>query len=111
LTGLAGASRYHLILSNPPYIPTAEIAMLQPEVREYDPRNALDGGEDGLDFYRLLARQGGAFLEKTGKLMAELGDGQESSVRRIFEEAGWRIESVQPDLAGCPRIFIACPGV
>jgi len=108
--GLAEASRYSLILSNPPFIPTAEIGILQPEVRDYDPRRALDGGEDGLDFYQLLACQSGAFLKKGGKLMAELGDDQVTRVRGIFEEAGWRVDSVEPDLAGCPRIFIACRG-
>jgi release factor glutamine methyltransferase len=61
--------RFELILSNPPYIPTAEIGSLQPEVRDFDPRQALDGGLDGLDYYRRLAREAAAFLKPNGRLM------------------------------------------
>ena len=111
LAGLPGDARYQLILSNPPYIPTAEMASLQPEVRDHDPRLALDGGADGLDFYRLLARECGFFLDENGRLMAEMGDGQERGVRDVFEEAGWTVEKVLPDLADRPRILVACRSV
>ena len=63
-------------LSNPPYIPSAEIATLEPEVSDFDPRGALDGGADGLDFYRRLATEAKPFLKPDGKIMLEFGDGQ-----------------------------------
>ncbi len=66
---------FNLIVSNPPYIPSAEIETLEPEVRDYDPRGALDGGTDGLDFYHRLALETGAFLKPGGKLMLEFGEG------------------------------------
>ena len=68
--------QFDLIISNPPYIPSAEIATLQPEVRDFDPRGALDGGADGLDFYRRLAAEAAAFLKPGGRVMLEFGDGQ-----------------------------------
>ena len=99
---------FDLIVSNPPYIPTAEIEGLQPEVRDHDPRQALDGGPDGLDFYRRLAREAAEFLAAEGRLMMEIGDGQEAGVARLLEEADWEVESVRRDDAGRPRIVIAC---
>jgi release factor glutamine methyltransferase len=99
--------RFNLLISNPPYIPSAEINSLDREVRDYDPRIALDGGNDGLDFYRLLAAQGGAFLRPEGRLMAELGDGQSASVREIFEQQNWVVEAIHCDYNGRPRILIA----
>ena len=62
--------QFDLIISNPPYIPSAEIAALQPEVRDHDPRGALDGGPDGLDFFRRLAAEAGEFLKSGGRVMA-----------------------------------------
>ena len=76
-----------MIISNPPYIPSAEIAALQPEVRDFDPRAALDGGADGLDFYRKLAAEAKPFLKPDGKIMLEFGDGQAEAVKNIFEDA------------------------
>ena len=98
---------FDLIISNPPYIPTDEIATLSPEVRDFDPRMALDGGEDGLQFYRMLASQAPPRLRSGGKVMVEFGDEQADAVRSIFENAGWRIESIENDLSGRPRILIA----
>jgi len=98
---------YDLVVSNPPYIPSGEIETLQAEVRDYDPRLALDGGRDGLVFYRRLARETGARLRQEGRLMMELGDGQEADVSGLFSEAGWKVESALKDYAGCPRILIA----
>src|SRR5207302_3810630 len=89
--------RVHLIISNPPYIPSAEIDGLDREVRDYDPRIALDGGQDGLDFYRLLAGQGAVFLQPDGKVMVELGDGQSEGVRAIFEQQNWVVEATHCD--------------
>src|ERR1019366_10411408 len=77
--------QFDLIISNPPYIPSAEIETLQPEVRDFDPRAALDGGADGLDFYRKLAIEAKPFLKAGGKIMLEFGDGQAEAIRNIFE--------------------------
>jgi release factor glutamine methyltransferase len=104
---LPAASRFHLIISNPPYIPTAEIETLQPEVRDFEPRAALDGGADGLDFYRQLAAEAPGRLEPGAKIMLELGDGQAESVRRLFEQQKWIVETVLEDYTRRPRIMIA----
>jgi release factor glutamine methyltransferase len=106
-TALPPAFRCHLIISNPPYIPTAEIETLQPEVRDFEPRGALDGGADGLDFYRQLAAEAAGRLEPGGKIMLELGDGQAETVRGLFEQQNWVVESVVEDYTRRPRILIA----
>lgn len=80
--------RFDLIVSNPPYIPTADIEGLAPEVREYDPRGALDGGTDGLDIYRMLIPTAQEHLNCNGWLLLEVGSGQAADVMRIFNEAG-----------------------
>ncbi len=98
---------FDLIISNPPYIPSAEIATLQPEVRDFDPRIALDGGTDGLGFYRLIASHATAFLKTGGKVMLEFGDGQAEAVQKIFEDEKWIVESVEQDYSHQPRILIA----
>ena len=99
--------RFDLIVSNPPYIPHTEIATLQPEVRDFDPRLALDGGADGLDFYRRLASEAPARLNASGGFFAEFGDGQEDSVQRIFTQAGWQRVVIHRDLSGRPRVIEA----
>lgn len=101
---------FDLIVSNPPYIPSAEIATLEPEVRDFDPRLALDGGTDGLEFYRLLAAQGRAHLKTAGKLMLEFGEGQQGEISALFTNAGWTVETVAKDYTGRERILIARPG-
>ena len=98
---------FDLVISNPPYIPSAEIATLQPEVRDFDPRSALDGGADGLDFYRKLAAEAGPFLKPDGKIMLEFGDGQEEAVKSIFETQKWIVEAVKEDYSQRARILIA----
>ena len=98
---------FDLIISNPPYIPSAEIAMLQPEVREFDPRAALDGGADGLDFYRKLAAEAKPFLKPGGKIMLEFGDGQADVIRTIFAAEKWIVEAVKEDYSQRERILIA----
>ena len=104
---LPAGMRFDLIISNPPYIPTTEIQSLQPEVRDYDPRAALDGGLDGLDFYRMFASNAAEWLKPDGKLMLEFGDGQADAVRRMFEAQLWIVEAVKPDYSHRPRILIA----
>jgi release factor glutamine methyltransferase len=98
---------FDLIISNPPYIPSAEIAALQPEVRDFDPRAALDGGADGLDFYRKLAVESKSFLKPGGKIMLEFGDGQADAIRKIFETEKWIVEAVKEDYSQRERILIA----
>ncbi len=110
LAALAKGEQVDLILSNPPYIPTADIDSLQPEVRDHDPRLALDGGVDGLRFYRLLATEGQSRLRRGGRLMAEFGDGQERAVAGLFQQAAWPSLEISNDLTGRPRIVIASAG-
>jgi release factor glutamine methyltransferase len=98
---------FDLIISNPPYIPTAEIDTLEPEVRDFDPRGALDGGVDGLDFYRRFAIEARDFLMPGGKIMLEFGDGQGDSIRQIFEAQNWIVEAIREDYTHRERILIA----
>ena len=99
--------QFDLIVSNPPYIPSAEIATLDPEVRDFDPRLALDGGTDGLDFYRRLAAEAKPFLKPDGKIMVEFGDGQADDIKKIFEGEKWIVEAVKEDYSQRARILIA----
>lgn len=103
---LQAGLKFDLIVSNPPYIPTAEVETLDPEVRDHDPRLALDGGSDGLDFYRRLAVEGADWQTSEGWMLLELGDGQAESASRLFADAGWRIESVEKDLSDRDRVLI-----
>ena len=80
--------RFDLVVSNPPYIPTGDLGGLQPEVREFEPREALDGGIDGLDFYRAIIPAAPEHLSPGGWLLFEVGIGQADQVRGLFEETG-----------------------
>jgi release factor glutamine methyltransferase len=104
---LTAKTQFDLLISNPPYIPSAEIETLQPEVRDFDPRGALDGGTDGLDFYRMFAAQAKPFLKPDGKIMLEFGDGQTDAIKAIFENEKWIVEAVQEDYSQRARILIA----
>jgi release factor glutamine methyltransferase len=99
--------RFDLIISNPPYIPSAEIETLQPEVRDFDPHAALDGGADGLDFYRRLAAEARSFLKTNGKIMLEFGDGQADTIKKIFENEKWIVEAVKEDYSQRARVLAA----
>jgi release factor glutamine methyltransferase len=99
--GLQGP--FDLIVSNPPYIAHDDIAGLEPEVRDYDPALALDGGPDGLDCYRAIAAEARRLLAPGGRLVVELGLGQEGAVRGLFSEAGLTAGEARQDLAGIPR--------
>jgi release factor glutamine methyltransferase len=108
--GLAAAPEgiwFDLIISNPPYIPSEEIASLQPEVRDYDPHRALDGGADGLDYGRRLAADGARFLKPDGRVMLEFGDGQAEGLREVLEQQKWIVETVEADYTHRPRIMVA----
>lgn len=98
---------FDLIVSNPPYIVQAEIAALDPEVRDYDPKLALDGGGDGLDAYRAIARDAPRLLAPGGRLIVELGAGQGPAVSALFVDAGLKVTGVRDDLAGIPRALSA----
>ncbi|HEY2952803.1 MAG TPA: peptide chain release factor N(5)-glutamine methyltransferase [Verrucomicrobiae bacterium] len=102
-----GHLRFDLIVSNPPYIASAEIAALEPEVRDHDPRVALDGGADGLDFYRRLAAEAPAFLKPGGCALLEFGDGQETALLEMLEEQKWIVGALERDYSGRPRMLIA----
>jgi release factor glutamine methyltransferase len=106
-TALPGDVRFDLLMSNPPYIPSAEIETLQPEVRNHEPRVALDGGGDGLTAFRFLAAEAPFFMSPDGRVILEIGDGQAQAVREVFEPQGWVVERVQEDYSGRPRILIA----
>lgn len=101
--------RFDLIVANPPYIPSTDIDTLEPEVKDYDPHLALDGGPDGLGFYRQLATEARYRLQSLAPLMIELGDGQESAVRSLFTEQNWVVEPVVHDYTQRPRVLIAQP--
>ncbi len=107
----------HLVVSNPPYIPAGEIARLDAEVRDHEPRLALDGGPDGLDFYRRFAAMGDAAFAATPEpaaMLLEVGDGQADAVCALFAAQaerwpGWAF-TVIPDLRGIPRVVAAARG-
>jgi len=96
---------FDLVVSNPPYIAHGEIASLAPEVRDYDPTVALDGGEDGLTAYRVIAAETKRILAAGGRLFVEFGAGQEPAVRALFNKAGLVVGSARKDLAGIPRVL------
>lgn len=99
---------FDALVSNPPYIPSREVDELPPELREHEPRLALDGGADGLDVLRLLARHGLRCVRPGGLLALETALGQPPSVIRLLREAGgWEQVEVLPDLAGVERFVLA----
>jgi release factor glutamine methyltransferase len=102
-TGVEGP--FDLIVSNPPYIAHDEIATLAPEVRDYDPQVALDGGQDGFDAYRSIASDIKRILAPGGRLFVELGRGQDVQVRALFTKAGLSPGIPRKDLAGITRVL------
>lgn len=98
--------RFDLILSNPPYIPTADIEELDPGVRDHDPRLALDGGGDGLGPYRILAETLRDVLAPDGVVILEIGAGQEADVVGLMRDGGFVWRSSRDDLCGHPRALI-----
>lgn len=98
---------YDVIISNPPYIRTGEIAALMPEVRDYEPHMALDGDADGLHFYRRIAAKAGAYLREGGRIFFEIGCEQAQAVALLLEENGFREISVKKDYAGRDRVVCA----
>jgi release factor glutamine methyltransferase len=105
--GAALRGPYDLIVANPPYIASGEIATLAPEVRDYDPRSALDGGDDGLDRYRVIAATAPTLLTPEGVLVVELGAGQAAAVAALLAAAGLDPSPPRADLHGVPRALAA----
>ncbi len=94
---------FDLVVSNPPYIESGQIAALDPEVRDFDPMGALDGGPDGLACYRAIAADARRLLAPGGRLVVELGIGQDETVSGMFSDVGLTVGEPRPDLAGIPR--------
>lgn len=109
LAPLRPARQFDAIACNPPYVCRGAIAGLAPEVRDHEPRLALDGGEDGLDYYRRLATQAAGFLAPGGFLALEVGGGQAEAVAGVARAAGFEIAQIRPDLARVPRVIVAQP--
>jgi release factor glutamine methyltransferase len=100
--------RFDLIVSNPPYVAHDEFATLQAEVRDHEPRIALDGGPDGLEFYRRIAARVTEFLKEGGRLLLEIGSSQEESVRAILSaRAGLEVGPTVRDMGRLPRVVTA----
>ena len=92
---------FDIVISNPPYIPRKEIETLDKNVKDYDPLLALDGGEDGLKFYRIITQKAPASV-----VFLEIGKGQEKEVQKIFEEKKWRLWDTKKDFGGIIRVLI-----
>jgi release factor glutamine methyltransferase len=105
--GTALQDPFDLVVSNPPYIASGDIAGLAREVREHDPHLALDGGLDGLAAYRAIAADAPRLLVPGGHLVVEIGAGQQANVERLFVAAGLEIAAVRHDLSGIPRAVAA----
>ncbi len=105
LEAAADLAPFDHITCNPPYVPSATIAELQPEVRDHEPRLALDGGEEGLDFIRRLAEETPPMLRPGGRLFLEIGEGQEKAMGALAGK-GLVLEKIRNDLQGIPRIVI-----
>jgi release factor glutamine methyltransferase len=99
--------RFDVVVANPPYVGRGTISTLAPEVRNYDPMLALDGGADGLAAYRAIAADAGRLLAPTGVLAVEIGDGQCETVAGLLSAAGLVITGMVNDLAGVPRALTA----
>jgi len=98
---------FDLIVSNPPYIKRNDIKNLQIEIKNWEPVKALDGGEDGLDYYRAIIPEAKNYLKECGCLMFELGVSQANGVRKMAEDAGFMDISITKDYAGIERILVA----
>ena len=103
---LTTEKKYDMIISNPPYIPSRVIDGLMPEVRDHEPRTALDGDEDGLKFYRLISDHARNYLAPGGCLVYEIGFNQGRDVSEIMNSLGYKNVSVEKDLAQNDRIAL-----
>lgn len=106
----AVTGRFDVIVSNPPYIPSAEISGLSREVRDFDPLRALDGGMDGLAPYRIIARDAARHLAEDGIVAIEIGWNQKAEIGAIFEQAGFEMLDSVKDYGGNNRVMVFRPG-
>ena len=104
-SALAG-QRFATIVSNPPYIPSGDIPGLDASVRDYEPHMALDGGADGLDFYRAICAHWRSVLHPGSRLCFEVGIGQADDVLRLMRSVGFGDLEILPDPAGIPRVVL-----
>ena len=98
--------KFEIIVSNPPYIASAEVEKLMPEVRDHEPRMALDGTEDGLHFYRRIIKEAGKHLVNSGMLFFEIGYDQGQAVSELMRAGGYREVQVVQDYAGLDRVVL-----
>lgn len=98
--------KFEIIVSNPPYIASAEVEKLMPEVRDHEPRMALDGTEDGLHFYRRIIKEAGKHLVNSGMLFFEIGYDQGQAVSELMRTQGYREVQVVQDYAGLDRVVL-----
>ncbi|HEX7510938.1 MAG TPA: peptide chain release factor N(5)-glutamine methyltransferase [Chitinivibrionales bacterium] len=99
--------RFDFIVSNPPYISSREMEQLDVNVKDFEPAVALLGGEDGLDFYRIISHSAATYLKDTGRIYCEIGADQAQPVRELFESSGWKNLEIIADLAGRSRVCAA----
>ncbi len=99
-------NQFDFILSNPPYIETKVIDSLQEDIKQHEPKLALDGGEDGLDFYRAIIEQSKSYISPEGFIAFEIGYNQAEAVKKIFVENGYPNVTIAKDLAGFDRVVI-----
>ena len=95
---------FDMIVSNPPYIARAEIETLDASVRDYEPHEALDGGEDGLDFYRVILQNWKPLLRRSGWMVFEVGETQAEDIKMLMLKAGLRSIGIEKDTAGYDRV-------
>jgi release factor glutamine methyltransferase len=105
--GAAVDGAFDAVVANPPYIATADLPRLMPEVRDHDPRRALDGGADGLAAYRAISLELPRLIVPGGLFAAEIGAGQAGAAAKIIAAGGLAIEGITPDVAGIPRVLVA----
>ena len=98
--------RFDIIVCNPPYISKDEYENLSSSVKDYDPKMALVGGENGLKFYKILGEQGGKYLTPRGEIIMEIGYNEREDVQKIFENAGFKVTAYK-DFSGLDRVVVA----
>ncbi len=96
---------FDMIVCNPPYIPTCKINKLQPEIKDFEPRLAVDGGKDGLSFYRRLIPEAFFFLRSSGYLIVEIGENQAGPVQTMMRDWGYQETSIFKDYRGLDRVL------
>ncbi len=104
--GLKSDDKFDIIISNPPYIETSIIETLDPQVKDHDPRLSLDGGEDGLKFYRQISSEAEQYLNENGFILMEIGCNQGVAVQNIFRAAGYNTQVIK-DYSQCDRVVVA----